>query len=87
MDTGIMITIGRLSILQVLTLAGPVLIVAVTVGLVISILQAITSIQEQTLTFVPKIVAILLVIIFLGPWMIARMIGFTEELWRQMITI
>jgi len=54
-------------------LAGPVLLVAMAVGIVISILQAITQINEQTLTFVPKIIAVILTLIVMGPWMLRIM--------------
>ena len=58
----------------------PILLVALVVGLVISILQATTSIQEQTLTFVPKILAIVLAIVIFGSWIAGSMIGFTVEI-------
>lgn len=87
MDIGNFLTIGRSGILEILILASPVLLVAVGVGLIISILQAVTSIQEQTLTFVPKIIAILVVLIFFGPWMITQMLNFTENLWGMLIRV
>ena len=52
--------------------SGPLLIVALVTGLAVSIFQATTQIQEQTLAFVPKIVAVLVAIVFFGPWMLAR---------------
>lgn len=61
----------------------PVLLVSLVVGLLISIFQTVTSIQEQTLTFVPKIVCVFLALMLLGPWMMQRMIEFTTELWSQ----
>jgi flagellar biosynthetic protein FliQ len=61
-------------------MAGPLLLVSVLVGLVISVLQATTSIQEQTLTFVPKIFAILGVALLLGPWLGGSMVDFTRRL-------
>lgn len=87
MDVGNFIAIGRSSILEILTLASPVLIAAITVGFVISILQAVTSIQEQTLTFVPKIIAILLILVFLGPWMMGQMLNYTQNLWGVMFRV
>jgi flagellar biosynthetic protein FliQ len=65
-----------------LRLAAPVLIVSVLVGLVIAVLQAATQVHEQTLTFVPKLIAIGLVLILLGPWMIATMNDFTIRLFE-----
>ncbi|MFW6343939.1 MAG: flagellar biosynthesis protein FliQ [Sediminispirochaetaceae bacterium] len=67
-------------VLQILILAGPVLIIGVSVGLIISIFQATTSIQEQTLTFVPKIIAILGAVGIFGPWMLAMMQQYTRNL-------
>lgn len=63
--------------------AAPVLIVSLIVGLIISIFQTVTSIQEQTLTFVPKILAIFVSIIFLGHWMLNNMVGYMVELWSD----
>ena len=63
--------------------AAPVLIVSLVVGLIISIFQTVTSIQEQTLTFVPKILAIFASIIFLGHWMLNNMVGYMVELWSD----
>ncbi len=67
-------------ILQVLLIAGPVLLVAVVVGLLISIFQATTSIQDQTLTFVPKILAVLAVLALLGSWMLNTLANYTVRL-------
>lgn len=61
----------------------PVLLVSLVVGLIISIFQTVTSIQEQTLTFVPKIICVFLALMLLGPWMMQRMIEFTTDLWSQ----
>lgn len=68
--------------LTVLKLAGPPLIVSLLVGLVVAILQAATQVHEQTLTFVPKFVAIGLTLILLGPWMIDTMNDFTIRLFE-----
>ncbi|MDR1506081.1 MAG: flagellar biosynthesis protein FliQ [Treponema sp.] len=73
----------REGILQVLFLAAPMLLTALVVGLVIAILQATTSIQEQTLTFVPKMIAILLVLGFLGGWMFSSLGDYTVRLFRM----
>lgn len=61
----------------------PVLLVSLVVGLVISIFQAVTSIQEQTLTFVPKIVAIFLCLVVIGHWMMNTMVEYTVQLWSS----
>ena len=73
----------RQGVLHVLIIASPLLISALVVGLVIAILQATTSIQEQTLTFVPKIIAIMGMLAFLGGLGFSIMSDFTTELFRQ----
>jgi flagellar biosynthetic protein FliQ len=83
MSIGEVTMILRGGILHVLMIAAPLLLSALVVGLVIAILQATTSIQEQTLTFVPKVFAILLVLAFLGPWMFASLREYTIELFRR----
>lgn len=62
-------------------LAGPVLVVSLVVGLVISLFQAVTSIQEFTLTFLPKIAAITLVYLLMGHWMLGDIVAYTEHLY------
>lgn len=61
----------------------PVLLVSLIVGLIISIFQTVTSIQEQTLTFVPKIVCVFLALVLVGQWMMNNMVEFTTELWSD----
>ena len=64
----------------VIKTAAPVLLVSLAVGLIVSIFQTVTSIQEQTLTFVPKVLSIFLTIMILGHWMLNNMTGFMTEL-------
>ena len=73
----------RQGVLEVLMIASPLLLSALVVGLVVAILQATTSIQEQTLTFVPKIFAILLMLAFLGSWMFSSMGEYTRQLFMR----
>ncbi len=68
------------SILLATKLAGPILIVSLLIGLGVGLLQSATQIQEQTLTFVPKLVGIALVIVLAGNWMLAQITGFTHNL-------
>lgn len=67
----------------VVKVAAPVLLVSLVVGLLISLFQTVTSIQEQTLTFVPKIIAVFLSLILLGNWMLGELSGFMVELWSD----
>lgn len=83
MSLGHVVQLLRTSVLQILILSAPVLLIGMLVGLIVSILQATTSIQEQTLTFVPKIVAIMLALLFFGPWMFSVLVVFTENIMAQ----
>lgn len=67
-------------IYTILLVAGPIMVLALVVGLIVSIFQATTQIQEQTLAFVPKIVAVFLGIIFFGPWMLNQLVKYTTEI-------
>jgi len=81
--TGTALQIVREGILETLILAGPLLLIAMAVGLIIAILQATTSIQEQTLTFVPKIAAILIGLILLGRFLLDSLVGYTLRLFSM----
>jgi flagellar biosynthetic protein FliQ len=83
MSIGYAVYLLRSGIFQILILSAPVLLIGLLVGLIVSILQATTSIQEQTLTFVPKIAAILLALVFFGPWMFASLAQYTVQLFQQ----
>ena len=67
----------------VIKVSAPILLVSLIVGLLISIFQTVTSIQEQTLTFVPKILAVFLSIIVLGNWMLTQITEFMNRLWAN----
>ena len=77
----------RDAMLVMLKLGGPPLLVALVVGLVISLLQAITQIHEVTLAFVPKVLAIGLTLLLMGPFMLATLSGYTRLLFDQIIAI
>ena len=81
MDTGTVINIARQTVWIIVKTAVPVLLVSMIVGMVISLFQTLTSIQEQTLTFVPKLIAILLTLMLLGAWMLNQITGFMGDLW------
>jgi flagellar biosynthesis protein FliQ len=63
--------------------AGPLLLAAMVVGLLVSIFQAVTQIQEQSLTLIPKIAAIAVIAVLLGPWMLDQLIGYTTNLYSS----
>jgi flagellar biosynthetic protein FliQ len=82
-DQGAVIELATRAMLIILYVSGPMLLLGLIVGLAVSVFQATTQIQEQTLTFIPKIVAILGAIIFFGPWMLTVMTDFTSELFNN----
>ena len=73
--------IVRDALYTIVITSAPLLLVSLVVGLTISIFQTVTSIQEQTLTFVPKILSIFLTLMLLGHWMLNNIISYTENLW------
>lgn len=72
----------REAFVAIITVAGPVLLIALVVGLVISIIQAATQVQEQTLSFVPKVLAVIGSLIILGNFMLNTIIEFTEKIFE-----
>ena len=80
MSETVFIDLLQKTLMVVLELSMPILMISLIVGLVISLLQAVTQIQEATLTFVPKIIVGLVTIVILGPWMLKVFITFVNEL-------
>jgi flagellar biosynthesis protein FliQ len=76
-------TVFNEAIATTLKLALPTLLVSMGVGLLVSIIQAVTQIQEQTLTFIPKAFAVGLTLVLMGPWMLNSLIQFTNELYAK----
>jgi flagellar biosynthetic protein FliQ len=68
------------ALMTVMTVAGPVLVVGLIVGLLVSLFQATTQLQDATLSFIPKIVVTFLTLVLLGPWMVRVLLNFTTEL-------
>lgn len=80
---GDVITITKEAIYTIIIASAPLLLISLIIGLIISIFQTVTSIQEQTLTFVPKIVAVFVGIMIFGPWMLDVMSNFMMRLWTD----
>jgi flagellar biosynthesis protein FliQ len=80
------VDVARDAILTLVMVASPLMLVGLGVGVAISLLQALTQIQEMTLAFVPKIVATFVVFLLMLPFMVATMIGFTRELATRIVT-
>ena len=87
MSHALIVDLARNAIMTGLLLSGPLLAVALAVGLVVSVIQAVTQIQEQTLTFVPKLLAVSGTVLVALPWMIQVMIKYTTELFRSFPTL
>ena len=79
------IAIAEEGIWMVLKISGPLILIALVVGLMVSIFQATTQIQEQTLAFIPKFVAVLLALVIFGPWMLSNMVSYTSDIFSNLI--
>ena len=84
LSEGVILDVARNAFTTIIITAAPALLVSLIIGLVISIFQTVTSIQEQTLTFVPKILAVFLTLMLLGDWMLNNMKDFMIELWNNL---
>ncbi len=85
MDPESAVDLSREALTVALTLAGPIMAIGMVVGLAISLFQAVTQLQEQTLTFVPKIIGMGVAAAFFIPWLTTRMIEYTERLWQSLL--
>ncbi len=83
MDIGTVTDLTREALYTIIITASPLLFISLIVGLTISVFQTVTSIQEQTLTFVPKVLSIFLGIMLLGHWMLNNMVQFMIKLWTD----
>lgn len=83
MSHQLVIELARNAMMTALMLAGPLLLAALVVGLLVSIVQAVTQLQEQTLSFVPKLLAIAVVLLVALPWMLQVIVRYTVELFRS----
>jgi len=83
MNDTTVLNLASQALLLIAELAGPVLVVSLVVGLVVALFQAVTSIQEFTLTFLPKVVAIGVVLLLLGHWMLGSAVAYTEHLYNS----
>ena len=87
MSPDTVINIGKKAVETVLLTSAPMLLSAMVIGLLISIFQAATQINEQTMTFIPKIVAVFLTLLVFGPWIIELLVTFTTGIITQIATI
>lgn len=77
------VAIADQAVFAVIKVSAPVLLISMAVGLIVSIFQTVTSIQEQTLTFVPKVLAIFLTLMMIGHWMLTEMVTLMTNLWAD----
>lgn len=87
MTTEVIITLLQKAIQTAVYIMGPILITAMVVGLAVSVFQTVTSLQEQTLTFLPKVMAVFGVVLFIFPWAVSLLTDFTTELFQLLTTI
>ncbi len=87
LDTALVIDLGREALWVAVLIAGPLLGIALIVGLVIGIIQAATSINEMTLSFIPKIAALVAVLVLFGSWQVSVIVDFTRKLYERIPTL
>jgi len=83
MNQDTVVNLATQAIRLALKVAGPLLLVGLIIGLVVSLFQAVTQIQEQTLAFIPKVVALVAIIAIFGPWMLGQLETYTTALWAS----
>jgi flagellar biosynthetic protein FliQ len=83
MDTDVVVSLATQAMSLALKISLPLLGVGLIVGVLISIIQAVTSIQEQTLSFIPKVLAMAAVLVIGGPWMLNQLLSYTTDLWTS----
>jgi len=81
MDQDVVVNLSTAALALAFKVAMPMLGAGLVVGLVVSIFQAVTQIQEQTLAFIPKVIALAAVLLLLGPWMLNQLLTYTADLW------
>ena len=87
MNPQIVIDIGKEALFMVLLISGPLLIIDLVIGVAIGILQAVTQVHEMTLTFVPKILGVFGLLVFMLPWMIVQLVDYTVRLFNLIPTV
>jgi len=84
MSDGVIVSITQDALMTAMLVSAPILIVSLVIGLVISVFQAMTQINEVTLTFVPKILGVFAVAAIMGPWMVGTMVSYTTRLYSTL---
>lgn len=81
MNQDTVVSLATQAMTLAIEIAGPMMLVGLGIGLVVSIFQAVTSIQEQTLTFIPKVIGLAVLIVILGPWMLGQLVTYAQNLY------
>lgn len=84
MTEAYVLTLGRNAIMVALTLSGPILLISLVVGSLVSLVQAATQINESTLIFIPKLIGVVLILLLLGSWMLQQAVTFTSGLFTSL---
>ena len=87
MDTATVIDLGRQALWTIALISAPLLLVALAVGLFVGIIQAATSINEMTLSFIPKLIAMALALLLFGRWMLVTLVDFTRSIFERIPTL
>lgn len=87
MNEDTVLQIGREALYLIVSLAAPLLLSALAVGLLVGVFQAATQIQEQTLSFIPKLMALVIALIVMGPWLLQTWVSFTQSLFLRIPTL
>jgi flagellar biosynthetic protein FliQ len=87
MNQDTVVSLATQAMTLALEIGGPILLVGLAIGLAVSLFQAVTQIQEQTLSFIPKIIGLAILIVILGPWMLNQLVAFSTNLWTSIPTL
>jgi flagellar biosynthetic protein FliQ len=87
MDQDTVVNLATQAMSLAIKVGGPLLLVGLVIGVVVSVFQAITQIQEQSLSFIPKMIGVAVVVVVAGPWMLNQLLSYTEELYRGIPTL
>jgi flagellar biosynthesis protein FliQ len=83
MNQDTVVSLATAAMTLAIEVAGPMLLVGLVIGLVVSVFQAVTQIQEQSLSFIPKIVGLAALIVILGPWMLGQLVNYAQNLYMS----
>jgi flagellar biosynthetic protein FliQ len=87
MDAQTVVTLGKNAVIVTLTLAAPLMAAGLIVGLIVGIFQTVTSIQESTLAYIPKMLAVFVALLVCLPWMIQTLVGYASSLFGNLVTL